>query len=294
MQTVGMTTPPTYRDHLLRRLDELEQSYLGSLGLATIKNNNWPDGFIGFAHFSWAPSSPESSISRMEMLRSISDIEPKTRLLFPHPTPDVASVLKDSFGLLKRWAKQKSGDHSIPPTIAAAQQIASEHVAALRSLFELLPEDSWPVRLVVDTNTLLDEPDVAVYKDKLGGRYLVHLLPIVLGEIDELKRSGRNEEVREAARRADRRLKSLRDNGDVRAGARVSGDVFAIFEHAEPRGEHLPDWLDLQVPDDRLVASALLMQSDRPGSRVYVATSDLNLQTKLAAAGLPFIEPRGR
>ena len=91
-------------------------------------------------------------------------------------------------------------------------------------------------------------------------------------------------------RRADKRLKGLRDNGDVRTGARVAGDVFAVFEHKEPRSDGLPEWLELDVPDDRLVASALLLQSAHPGSRVVVATGDMNLQNKLAAVGLPFIQ----
>ena len=45
------------------------------------------------------------------------------------------------------------------------------------------------------------------------------------------------------------------------------------------------------MPDDRLVAAALLLQSTHPGSTVFVATGDLNLQTKLAAVRLPFVEP---
>ena len=45
------------------------------------------------------------------------------------------------------------------------------------------------------------------------------------------------------------------------------------------------------MPDDRLVASTLLLQSAHPGSAVFVATSDLNLRTKLAAVRLPFVEP---
>lgn len=98
-------------------------------------------------------------------------------------------------------------------------------------------------------------------------------------------------ELREAARRADRRLKGLRDNGDVTAGAKVAGDVWVRFEHTEPRSEGLPSWLDLHVPDDRFVASTLLLQSDHPGSALVVVTSDLNLQTKLAAVSLPFLEP---
>jgi hypothetical protein len=63
-----------------------------------------------------------------------------------------------------------------------------------------------------------------------------------------------------------------------------------VFEHIEPRNDRLPSWLDLTVPDDRFVASTLLLQSEHPGSALHVATSDINLQTKLAAVGLPFLE----
>lgn len=112
---------------------------------------------------------------------------------------------------------------------------------------------------------------------------MVHLLPVALREIEDIKRAGKTEQLREAARRADRRLKGLRDNGDVLSGVRVAGEVRAVFEHVEPRDDGLPSWLDLTVPDDRFAASSLLLQSQHPGSALYVATSDMNLQTKLAA-----------
>jgi predicted ribonuclease YlaK len=63
-----------------------------------------------------------------------------------------------------------------------------------------------------------------------------------------------------------------------------------VFEHEDPRADGLPGWLDLTVPDDRLVAAALVLQSRHPMSAVHVATGDLNLQTKLAAVGLPFLD----
>ncbi|WP_439813249.1 hypothetical protein [Streptomyces sp. P9-2] len=106
-----------------------------------------------------------------------------------------------------------------------------------------------------------------------------------------MKRAGRTDTLRDAAKTADRRLKGLRTNGDVTRGVRVAGDVHAVFEHIEPKSDALPDWLDLTVPDDRFVASTLLLQSRHPGSAWYVATSDINLQTKLSAVALPFIEP---
>jgi predicted ribonuclease YlaK len=143
----------------------------------------------------------------------------------------------------------------------------------------------------VDTNALIDDPDLSAFRPLLGPAYLVHILPVVLSEIDDLKRSGRTPELPENAKRADRRLKSLRDNGDVHTGARVTGEVYAIFDTREPARGGLPGWLDLNVPDDRFVAGVLRLQSDHPGSTLITATSDINLQNKLTAVGLPFIEP---
>lgn len=138
---------------------------------------------------------------------------------------------------------------------------------------------------------LLDDPDLTQFTKRLGRRYLVHLLPVVLRELDDHKRAGRTPELREAAKRADRRLKGLRDNGDVTTGAKVAGDVWAIFEHIEPRTAGLPSWLDLGVPDDRFIASTLRIVSQHPSATTLAATGDLNLQTKLAATGLPFLDP---
>lgn len=123
----------------------------------------------------------------------------------------------------------------------------------------------------MDTNALIDDPNVAGYTDTLGPKYMVHLLPVVLGELDGLKRAGRNDVVRAGAQRAVTRLKGIRNNGNVLQGVRVEGQVMAKFEHIEPQGDDLPDWLDLAVPDDRLVAAALLLQSQHPGSALYVA-----------------------
>lgn len=124
----------------------------------------------------------------------------------------------------------------------------------------------------------------------IPGGYLVHLLPLVLGELDELKRSGRNQELREAAQRANRRLKGIRGRGGL-GELKVAGTASLLFEHVEPRADNLPTWLDLDVLDDRFVASTLLIQSAHPASKVYAVTSDINLQTKLVAIGLPFIDP---
>ncbi|NYH51362.1 rRNA-processing protein FCF1 [Nocardiopsis arvandica] len=287
--------PPTYLERLLLELSEIHESYRRLLNGSSIENvypNSLRDSsvFMVAAEWGWSPSSPELEGQRMALLRELRDWGPRFALLYPHPTPSVAEVLKDAMEHLERWLMRPEDDHSVPSTISQAHDELDATVQKLRDLAVCLPADEHAIRLVVDTNTLIDDPDLAVHTATIGPRYRVHLLPVVLRELDDHKRAGRNQDLREAAKRADRRLKGLRNNGDVRRGVTVADQVSCVFEHIEPRTDGLHSWLDLDVPDDRFVASALRLQSDHPGSALYVATSDINLQTKLTAVGLPFVE----
>lgn len=287
----------TYAANLSAELDGIAASYAEILAASKIKYVN-PNRrgsrviFANAANWGWDDSDDKLEIDRMNLLGRVRDWAPRFRLLFPHPTPQVAERLDKGIDHLERWLIRDRGwDRSIPGTIEEALEKMRSTLAHLRALTSLLPPDDRPVRLIVDTNTLIDNPDLAAYTGDLGEKYIVHLLPVVLGEIDDLKRSGRTPELRDNARRADKRLKGIRTNGDVRKGVRVAGEVIAKFEHTEPRSDDLPGWLDMDVPDDRFVAATLLLQSAHPGSAIYVATSDINMQTKLSAVGLPYVEP---
>jgi len=289
-----VTTPPTYLERLLGELDTIRGRYLEVLAASAIRNvdpNRPGSGVVhyGAPKWGWVASEPALEASRMELLCAVRDWAPRLRLLFPHPTPTVTRKLDDHLGRLERWLVRPR-DGSIPATIDKAVGIISDGVVALRDLTQLLPADPYAVRLVVDTNSLIDNPDLAAYTPLIGPRYMAHLLPVVLREIDDHKRGGRTLDLREAAKKVDRRLKGLRTNGDVLAGVRVAGDAYVTFEHVEPKDDGLPSWLDLDAPDDRFLASTLLLQSAHPGSALYAATSDINLQTKLSAVGMPFVE----
>jgi hypothetical protein len=149
----------------------------------------------------------------MELLGRLRNRAPRFRLLYAHPTPEVAERLKDGIDRLERWLIREGGDWEVPKTVDAAQDKIRATVADLRALTNLLPLDDHPVRLVVDTNALIDNPDLAAYTGELGGRYVVHLMPVVLGEIDNLKRAGKTEDLRNSARRADKRLKASATTG---------------------------------------------------------------------------------
>jgi rRNA-processing protein FCF1 len=288
---------PSYSQRLLAELDGIAASYVEILADSEIQyvNPNRPGSrviFASAANWGWNDGDDKLVIDRMDLLARLRDWAPRFRLLFRHPTPQVAERLDKGIDHLERWLiRDGRWDRSIPGTIDEAREKIRATVSDLGALTNLLPPDNHPVRLVVDTNALIDNPDLAAYAGDLGGKYVAHLMPVVLGEIDELKRSARPEDLRNKARRAERRLKGIRSNGDVRTGVRIEGDVLAVFEHTEPRSDDLPAWLDMDVPDDRFVAATLLLQSAHPGSAIYVATSDINMQTKLSAVGIPFIEP---
>lgn len=288
--------PETYKERLLTELRAIEEQFASIIAASTINYTN-PNRagsgivFIGAADFGWGPSDNALTSQRMALLARLRDWAPRYRLLFPHPTPQVAKILDGRIKHLESWlTRKKTSEHSIPQTTTAAIEVMRTDIEKLAALAALLDGDSWVTRIVVDTNVLIDNPDVTAFLTVVPAGYLVHLLPVVLRELDDLKRSGRTPELREAAQRANRRLKGIRSNGGT-GEIKVQGAVSLMLEHIEPRSEALPDWLDLTVPDDRFVASTLLIQSRHPGSAVHAATSDINLQTKLAAVGLPFLDP---
>jgi len=291
------TPPPTYAEKLSADFEALHRDFHALLEQSAIHNidpnrgGNSGVAFIGFASWGWARSEAALEVTRMALLPRIANLRTRLQLLFPHPTPQLGKQHAEAWKLLESWTRRDKADHSVPSTIEEAHAIVDTKIDILALFTELLSPDDHPVRVMPDTNALIDNPDLSAYRAELGDRYRVHLAPTVLGELDELKRAGRNQDLRDAAGAAVRRLKGLRDNGDVLQGVRVAGEVTCVFEHTEPRGHSLPDWLDLSVPDDRIAASALLLQSAHPSAALYVATSDVNLQNKLSALGLPWVEP---
>lgn len=288
--------PPSYADRLFAELDGFEERYVAILGRSgTYYSNPNRRGdtliLVGAADYSWRDSDPELEKDRMALLVELRGWRVRFELLFPAPTPEAAKRHKKAFGHVERWLLRNGGnDLSLRADTAEMVPELRETFDVLRAARAVLGTDDYPVRLVVDTSALVDNPDVAAYTDAVGARYMMHVPPTTLKELDDLKRSGRTEQLRRDADKALRRLKGYRANGDVLAGVRVAGEVSVLFAAAEPRGDGLPGWLDLGVPDDRVAASALLLQSEHPGSWLAVVTSDLALQTKLAAVGLPFID----
>jgi hypothetical protein len=144
---------PTYAERLQQELDciasEFDTIVAGS-GIEYVNPNRHGSGitFVGAADWGWKHSPPELEAARMSLLGRVRGWEPRFRLLFPHPTPEVKRRIKDDLKHLERWlVRPDNYDHSIPRDIATAKQKLAATIDDIRNLFALLPPDNYPTRL---------------------------------------------------------------------------------------------------------------------------------------------------
>ena len=119
----GGPAPQPSIEALVGDLAAIEARFVEMLGASTVVDTDPNRGhygsglvFVGYATWGWGPSDGAGEAARMKLLGLVRGFRPRFQLLFPHSTPEVVE----------------------------------RHARAL------LPDDRLPVRLVVDTNTLID------------------------------------------------------------------------------------------------------------------------------------------
>jgi hypothetical protein len=192
-----------YVDQLLAELERIWQAVVDVMVRSQIENLDPPSNFIGFPEYAWAPSDDALQSDRMVVLSKVREFRTRFELLFPHPTPEVRERHDEALEHLERWLDRGESDHSTPSTIPAAVEAANASVAVLAAAEALLRAEDFSTRLVVDTNGVLDNPDLGQFTPQLSGLYVAHVLPVVLRELDDHKRGGRTDSLRESAKKAD-------------------------------------------------------------------------------------------
>jgi len=273
----------SYVKRLTDDLDEIAHEYAALLQSSKIEHYEESVGYIVIGHIDhgWVKDDFAAEEIRFKLLQRLKEWHVRFRGLWGQISSHRAELIVDSYGLLVRWLERDGSDNSIPATIKEASNQVDTAVSVLKDLIAKTgTNEGWLVHLVVDTNALIYDPELNSYTSELGTKYMVHIPAIVFKELDELKSR------LPAAAKANRKLKDLRMRSDPIKGVKVSGGVNAKFETLEPKSADVPSWLDLSIPDDRLIASTILLQIEHPRATFYVATADTNLQNKLAAAGI--------
>jgi rRNA-processing protein FCF1 len=287
-----------YVTRLRDDLTKIKVKFEELLDISAIRylNINQPGSvfIVTAARWGWESSNEVTSAAQMSLLERYSNWFDRFILLFSHPTRDVSRKISEADKFVRRWVVRDGGfDSSIPQTTLEAKKIAALQLASFDDLLDIaILKGDQTLRLLPDTNALLRNPSAEDYVTAVGSsNYTVHVVTAVLSELDDLKDRGRTPEVREKAEKVVRRLKGLRDRGNLAEGVKVAGNVYLRLEHREVDTPSVLSWLDPTVPDDRILAAALRIQSDNPGGIVVLVTADINLQNKADAVGLPYTEP---
>ena len=133
---------------------------------------------------------------------------------------------------------------------------------------------------VLDTSVYLTDSNCI---NSFGNNDIV--IPLkVLEEIDKHKK--RQDSVGSQARSTIRSLDALRDKGSLSKGVRIDKGM-GIIRVSSYNPLCLPDDLDLEDPDNQIIATALSEQEIAPKSRKLVVVSrDINMRVKCDALGL--------
>lgn len=133
---------------------------------------------------------------------------------------------------------------------------------------------------VLDTSVYLTDSNCV---NSFGNNDIV--IPLkVLEEIDKHKK--RQDSVGSQARSTIRSLDALRDKGSLSKGVRIDKGM-GLIRVSSYNPLCLPDDLDLEDPDNQIIATALSEQEVAPKSRkVVVVSRDINMRVKCDALGL--------
>ena len=148
------------------------------------------------------------------------------------------------------------------------------------------------VILVPDTNALIYNPSIEAWEFQGFARFCIILTPTVISELDQLKVTHRNPEVRSKAEKLIRQIKEYRRRGNLLEGVALRRGVRELRTiAAEPLlSESLP-WLQAENMDDRLIASVIEIMRAHPRSEVHLVSRDLNAQNKAEYARILYLEP---
>lgn len=135
-------------------------------------------------------------------------------------------------------------------------------------------------KIVVDTNVILFDA-LAITKFHSTDIYI----PIsVIEEVDKFKRdlgeNGRN------ARQFSRFIDTLREKGALAEGVSLTHSDTTIFVNPDYSLGGLPAEFDLSKADNRILATALMLQKQHPKSSVELITKDINLRIKADVLGI--------
>ncbi|MBE9070956.1 hypothetical protein IQ260_30420 [Leptolyngbya cf. ectocarpi LEGE 11479] len=236
---------------------------------------------------SWATLNDEGRRRQRKVLEQWNRWLEKARLLFTEDTGKSRQDLEKAAENITKWLDRSEADFSIPKSLTDAPSVFRKHVQPIFDLLAPFMSDG-PLVVIPDTNVILRNQELPSWTEVLGtDEFIVLLVPGVLSELDEHKINHRVSAVQKKARTFSNRIKGWRNQGSLADGVRVQGKVYVRVSAREPNFQRTLSWLDPQVTDDRIIASALEWQRSNPNNAVQLLSGDSIMLAKADEAGVP-------
>lgn len=248
-------------------------------------------GFVAVGYSAWKPLSQEGTRAQSAALNRYQEFAALAIVLLSGQPQKVQAAFKESDRVVM-GAIQQVG---LPAGSTTQEILRDVHRALDRelSLIAALYDGSSTETIVVpDTNALLYNPHIEDWTFDDLPRFTIVLLPTVLAELDSLKVSHRNEQLRDKSEGLITRIKGYRTRGRLNDGVPLRKGVSTLQSWAtEPSMDATLPWLVRDNADDRLLANFLEIMRHFPHSIVVLVTRDINLQNKAEFARVPFCDP---
>ena len=284
----------SFRERLAKTLDSIESAILDlwkKTDLTEFRNDPHSPFFVVTHPYRWKPLPIEHKAAQARLLAQYRHwFELFQRCHAQHSGDVQTDIAETNTRIL--GAIELQSDWGTAATFEENRLRLKETFDSFRSFLQQHITDGKDFVVVPDTNALLITSDPARYADVVdSSRFRFIIVPTVLAELDELKRTRSAQSVGEKAEKAIRIIKGLRKQGSVLDGVKVAKTITVQMIPTEPRLADLPSWLDADNKDDRIIASTLEIQGAEPSATVVLVTDDINLQNKAEMAFLPWAEP---
>lgn len=243
--------------------------------------------FIGWNKWQWQPLPDDAQPLVGAARRAHDELSSFAAMVFRAGAPDRVNVVDELSQWLLRLIEQPNGSYpegapasSIPQIVAGVAPRLDEFMTRVERLPTAHGKDER--LLVADTSALLDRPDLQNWTLD-GGSWTIVLVPQVLAELDERKRDPR---TAEPADKVIRQLNDLDRRGDTFAGVPLAGMLTIREIAASPDMDSTLPWLQVDTPDDVIIAAALELVLRELRARVGLLASDRNVLNKGRMAGL--------
>jgi len=246
--------------------------------------------FITPGDHCWAKLSVEGRQRQTKILNDYKKYREFIRVLIRGLTDESQREFAEADDLILQHVEQQNTTCCKTPLEATQETLTA--FDSIQGIVDRLysPED---VSLVVaDTSAFVANPNLNDWRFDWCDSFTIIFVPTVLAELDQMKITHRNEDVRTKAEGVIRRIKELARRGDLHIGVPVlKNTITARSVAVEPNMSETLPWLNATINDDRFLASVIEIIRENVRSTVTIVTGDGNLVNKAGFARIPYREP---